>query len=184
MDLNELGFTKVWPAKTGRPGYEPKDLLKCYITSSSKKKGFMVKRNLRTMQRLTVIPVLPERNWPIGLKGMKSVEISEGAYFITLETHVKLAKKKPLCTTSKDPRRITRCPEENAIDRMATRMKPHPEIMKKRKQILEHPFGTIKFWNHQSAFLMKGFEKVRAEFSLSTLAYNMKRGINIVGLER
>jgi transposase len=31
MDLRELGFTKAQPAKTGRPGYEPKDLLKLYI---------------------------------------------------------------------------------------------------------------------------------------------------------
>lgn len=93
-------------------------------------------------------------------------------------------EQKPLCTESKDPRRITRCPEEDAIDRMQARMKQHPEIIKKRKQIVEHPFGTIKFWNHQNAFLMKGLEKVRAEFSLSTLAYNMKRVINIVGVEK
>jgi hypothetical protein len=93
-------------------------------------------------------------------------------------------EQKHLCTESKDPRRITRCPEEDAIDRMQARMKQHPEIMKKRKQIVEHPFGTIKFWNHQNAFLMKGLQKVRAEFSLSTLAYNMKRVINIVGVEK
>jgi hypothetical protein len=31
---------------------------------------------------------------------------------------------------------------------------------------------------------MKGLKKVRAEFSLSTLAYNMKRVINIVGVEK
>ncbi|MGB3940081.1 MAG: hypothetical protein WBK96_01145, partial [Candidatus Manganitrophaceae bacterium] len=53
-----------------------------------------------------------------------------------------------------------------------------------RKQIVEHPFGTIKFWNHQNAFLMKGLEKVRAEFSLSTLAYNIKRVINIVRVDK
>ena len=63
-------------------------------------------------------------------------------------------------------------------------MREHPEVMKKRKQIVEHVFGTIKFWNGQNAFLMKGLEKVRAEFSLSTLAYNMKRVINIVGVEK
>ncbi|MEC4678299.1 MAG: hypothetical protein VST69_06045 [Nitrospirota bacterium] len=70
---------------------------------------------------------------------------------------------------------MTRCPEEGSIDRMQLRMQQHPEIMKKRKAIVEHPKGTIKFWNHQNAFLMKGLEKVRAEFSLSRLAYNMKR---------
>ena len=31
MDLRNLGFTKVEPAQTGRPGYKPKDLLKLYI---------------------------------------------------------------------------------------------------------------------------------------------------------
>ena len=31
---------------------------------------------------------------------------------------------------------------------------------------------------------MRGLEKVRAEFSLSTLAYNIRRVLNIVGVER
>ncbi len=31
MNLRELGFIKTEPAKTGRPGYKPKDLLKLYI---------------------------------------------------------------------------------------------------------------------------------------------------------
>jgi hypothetical protein len=52
-----------------------------------------------------------------------------------------------------------------------------------RQQIVEHPFGTIKFWNDQRHFLMRGLEKVKAEFSLSTLAYNIKRAMNVVGGE-
>ncbi|NOY83597.1 MAG: IS5/IS1182 family transposase, partial [Nitrospirae bacterium] len=88
-------------------------------------------------------------------------------------------EQKILCTKSKNPRRITRCPEEGSIDRIQLRMQQHPEIMKKRKAIVEHPFGTIKFWNHQNAFLMRGLEKV-----LSTLAYNMKRVIKIVGVKK
>ena len=32
------------------------------------------------------------------------------------------------------------------------------------------------------AFLMRGLEKVRAEFSLTALAYNMTRAINLVGV--
>ncbi len=67
---------------------------------------------------------------------------------------------------------------------MQKRMKQQPEIMKKRKQIVEHPLGSIKFWNHQNTFLMKGLENVKAEFSLSTLAYNIKRDINILGVPR
>jgi hypothetical protein len=34
---------------------------------------------------------------------------------------------------------------------------------------------------NQGAFLMRGLEKVRAEFSLTALAYNLRRVLNIVG---
>ena len=67
---------------------------------------------------------------------------------------------------------------------MQERVEANPELMKKRKQIVEHPFGTIKHWNDQGYFLMKGLKKVRAEMSLSTLAYNIKRSINILGVSR
>ena len=86
--------------------------------------------------------------------------------------------------TERPTRRIMRTPEGAAIDRMYERMRAHPEIMGKRKMIAEHPYGTIKFWNDQGCFLMRGLEKVRAEFSLSTLAYNIKRVINILGVQR
>ncbi len=47
----------------------------------------------------------------------------------------------------------------------------------------EHPFGSIKQWMYQAAFLMRGLERVRAEFSLTALAYNLRRAINILGVE-
>jgi transposase len=31
LDLAELGFSRVVPAPTGRPGYEPGDMLRLYI---------------------------------------------------------------------------------------------------------------------------------------------------------
>ena len=65
---------------------------------------------------------------------------------------------------------------------MNARVAAHPEIMRKRKAIVEHPFGTIKRWMNQAYFLMKGLAKVRAEFSLSALAYDLKRVIAIVGV--
>jgi Transposase DDE domain len=45
-------------------------------------------------------------------------------------------------------------------------------------------FGTIKQWMNQGAFLMRGLEKVRAEFSLTALAYNLRRALNILGMEK
>ena len=51
-----------------------------------------------------------------------------------------------------------------------------------RRETVEHPFGTIKQWMNHGAFLMRGLQKVRAEFSLTALAYNFRRVLNIVGL--
>ena len=58
----------------------------------------------------------------------------------------------------------------------------HPEIMRKRKMLAEHPFGTIKRWMDQGYFLMRGQDQVSAEASLTVLAYNIKRVINILGV--
>jgi len=90
---------------------------------------------------------------------------------------------KAQCTTNKKFRRIKRWEHEAVLERLAHRVKANPEIIKQRKAIVEHPFGTIKFWNDQRHFLMIRLEKVRAEFSLSTLAYNIKRAINVVGVK-
>ena len=56
-------------------------------------------------------------------------------------------------------------------------------MMKKRKCLVEHPFGTLKQWCGWTHFLMRGLEKVRAEFSLLMLCYNFKRVLSILGLD-
>lgn len=55
------------------------------------------------------------------------------------------------------------------------------KLLKRRKAIVEHPFGTIKRTMDSGYCLMKGIENVRGEFSLTFLAYNLKRVINILG---
>lgn len=56
------------------------------------------------------------------------------------------------------------------------------EIVRRRKEIVEHPFGTMKRAMDTGYVLLKGMEKVSGEFALSFLAYNMKRAINILGV--
>jgi Transposase DDE domain len=89
---------------------------------------------------------------------------------------------KEQCTRNKEGRRMTRWVDEHLLERMEERRKANPEIIQERKQLVEHPFGTIKHANDQGYFLMKGLKNVRAEFSLSCLAYNLKRVINILGV--
>ena len=69
------------------------------------------------------------------------------------------------------------------IDRMNEELS-REERLKIRKCVVEHPFGTIKRWCDASYVLLKGKVKAGADLSLSFLAYNMKRAINIVGVER
>jgi len=85
------------------------------------------------------------------------------------------------CT--KDFRKVSRLENEAVLDRMAARLKARPEILNTRREIVEHPFGSIKQWMNQGAFLTRGLDKVRAEFSLTALVYNMRRAINILGVE-
>ena len=67
---------------------------------------------------------------------------------------------------------------------MAERMKQQPEKFKLRKTLAEHPFGTIKRWFGYTHFLLKGLTKVRCEWNLITLAYNLKRVLNLVSIEK
>ncbi len=99
-----------------------------------------------------------------------------------LSTECRACSEKKNCTTDK-VRRIMRSPEDHSIDSMNKRIARNPGIMSKRKEIVEHVFGTIKFWNEQDNFLMRGLDKVKAEFSLSALSYNITRVINIVGVK-
>jgi hypothetical protein len=70
---------------------------------------------------------------------------------------------------------------EAVLDRMQARLAKCPEILEQRRQAVEHPFGTIKQSMNQGAFLMRGLQQVRGEFSLTALAYNLRRALNIVG---
>ncbi len=88
------------------------------------------------------------------------------------------------CTRNKANRTITREENEHLMEAMAERMKRQPEKFKLRKTLAEHPFGTIKRWFGYTHFLLKGLVKVRCEWSLTTLAYNLKRVLNLVSFEK
>lgn len=87
------------------------------------------------------------------------------------------------CTTNKGGRRLMRTPEETQVAAMRRRLAARRELMVQRKSTVEHPFGTMKRAMDAGYFLLKGLEGVRGEFSLSVLAYNLKRVINTLGVE-
>jgi hypothetical protein len=89
---------------------------------------------------------------------------------------------RPRCTRNRDGRKITRWVDEHLLEDMARRLRREPTLFAQRKALSEHPFGTMKRGMDQGYFLLKGLRKVRGEFSLTALAYNLKRVINLVGV--
>ncbi len=89
--------------------------------------------------------------------------------------------QKSKCTTGKE-RRIKRWENEAILDRMQERLDNSPELMRARRQTVEHPFGTLKAWMGYTHFQMKTLKHVRTEMSLHVLAYNLKRVMNIMGV--
>lgn len=109
-----------------------------------------------------------------------TVKGKELKYYETLACNT--CSQRPQCTwRKKGPRRISRWREEEILEAMEQRKRENPTILPQRKSIVEHPFGTMKRTMNQGYFLMKGFTKVKTEMSLTVLAYNLKRAINILG---
>jgi len=86
------------------------------------------------------------------------------------------------CTSSPEPRRIKRWEHEAVLDAMQARLDNAPEMMRIRRQTVEHPFGTIKSWMGAAHFLTRTLERVNPEMSLHVLAYNMKRVTKLLGV--
>jgi len=82
----------------------------------------------------------------------------------------------------KKGRVISRPEFEDATQANKERVENNKEIYQKRKEIVEHPFGTIKRnWGYTYT-LLKGIEKVTGEFALIFTAYNLRRAISILGV--
>jgi len=87
------------------------------------------------------------------------------------------------CTGNKVGRLIWRWVHEEVVDDMRKRMKLHPEVMIERKKVVEHAFGTIKRAFGAPYLLLRGLGKVSGEVGLLLFSYNLRRALNILGVE-
>jgi transposase len=91
---------------------------------------------------------------------------------------------KSKCLSPKASRRtIGRWEHEDVLERHRARMQSAGDLMRRRSAIVEHPFGTLKCRAGYRHFLVRGFNKVRGEWSLMALCYNFTRVLNILGFE-
>ena len=66
---------------------------------------------------------------------------------------------------------------------MQARLDSDPQAMRRRRETVEHPFGTLKARMGATHFLMRTLPKVAAEMALHVLVYNLLRVMNIMGIE-
>ena len=161
--------------QAGITAYVPKTM-----TSDNKAQGLYDKRDFVYLQednayRCPAGEKLPYRH--------SSVEdgLRMGIYYN--DSACKACGLKAQCTKSREARRVRRWEHEAVLDAMQHRLDKNPGKMKQRRCTVEHVFGTLKFWMGSAHFLMKTLKHVRTEMSLHVLSYNLKRMINILGVE-
>jgi len=94
---------------------------------------------------------------------------------------VRFCEYKKRCTKSEKGRTIYRHVDQDFLDTIDLNTQLNMDKYKLRQMIVEHPFGTIKRGWGAYYFLTRRKLSVRAEISLSFLAYNLKRVMNILG---
>jgi hypothetical protein len=97
----------------------------------------------------------------------------------------KACKKCPsrdLCTKARNGRIIERSEYAEAVKRNKDAIEKNRELYKKRQEIVEHPFGTIKRQWGFDYTLMKGKKKVDGEVGLIFISYLFRRLITILGI--
>jgi len=89
------------------------------------------------------------------------------------------------CLSAKTPTRtVQRWEHEAVLERHRARMKDADAPMRRRAELAEHPFGTLKCRAGYRHFLVRGFDKVRGEWSLMALCYNFTRVLSILGFDK
>ena len=89
---------------------------------------------------------------------------------------------KAQCTPTTQ-RRIKRWEHEHVLEAAQKRLDADPQAMRRRRETVEHPVGTLKMRMGATHFLMKRLPKVATEMALHVLAYNLTRVMNITGVK-
>lgn len=106
--------------------------------------------------------------------------------YAALQSVCRICPLRSRCITDKARRReVYRWEHQDVVDRHRARMAQAQAntMMRRRAALAEHPFGTLKCRAGYRHFLVRGFDKVRGEWSLMALCYNFTRVLNIVGFD-
>ena len=192
LRAKRLFRNKTFEVLADKGYYKPKDLKKCtengitvYITKQTYANG--TKDQAFYADQFKYDPERKVYICPGGKELYYARERKKDGKIIGYEYRNYAACKKcefkERCTKAKKGRTICRHADQDFLDRIDSQTKRNMKKYKLRQMIVEHPFGTIKRGWGAYFFLTKRKVSVSAEISLSFLAYNFKRAINILGTE-
>ena len=111
----------------------------------------------------------PNRNSPVVFKQYKTKAC-------------KTCPVRNLCTRAKNGRIIERNLFTKYCEQNKQRVKNNKALYRKRQQIVEHPYGTIKRqWGFYYILTKHGKEKASADVGLMFIAYNLRRLLSVLG---
>ncbi len=88
------------------------------------------------------------------------------------------------CKSGERPyRTVSRGEYAGIYEEVDERTRRNMDLYKLRQQIVEHPFGTVKFAMQGYYFLLRTRRKVRTEVALLFLGYNLKRASKALGFD-
>jgi transposase len=100
-------------------------------------------------------------------------------------TACKTCPAKEECSKAICGKAIQRSEYQEYVDRNKIRIEGNKQLYRKRQQIVEHPYGTIKRqWGFSYIITKKYIGRAEADFGFIMAAYNLRRIINIIGMQK
>jgi transposase len=94
-------------------------------------------------------------------------------------------KAREKCTKSKTGKLISRSEYNWLYERNQKLFDQNKALYRKRQAIVEHPYGTIKRqWGFNYITTKRGIKRASADVGLMFTAYNFRRLINIIGIDK
>jgi transposase len=88
------------------------------------------------------------------------------------------------CSKAKYGKGVQRSEYQEYINQNKVRIENNKEYYRKRQAIVEHPYGTIKRqWGFSYILTKKNIKRAEADVGFMFTAYNLRRVINIIGIE-
>lgn len=89
---------------------------------------------------------------------------------------------KPECSKAICGKAIQRSQYQSLVDENKIRINNNKKLYRKRQQIVEHPYGTIKRqWGFSYIATKQTIRRANADIGFMMVAYNLRRIVNIIG---